>query len=461
MFKSYHAALPRRMYVIIGGAGQVGQYVARSLVQQGHELAIIEADEASAEKISSIDALVVRGNAASPDRLEEAGVKKADVFVGVTNSDEVNLVGSALAHSYGARTIARINNPDYVDEPVSTSLERTLGVNIAVCPDLATSARVTRIFLTPTLLDTEVLAEGQVQLLESHIGASAPVAGVAIRDMNLPRYTNIVAIFRGKETIIPDGSEVIQAKDDVIAIMGAQEEVPVVAELFGYSPTVTRKEKAERIVIAGATRIGRAIAARLEKLMEVVLLDPSAQACRLASESLSSTLCIQGDPTDREVMVEEDLIEVDAFVGATPREDLNTLSCVMAKQNGARMTIAVVYQPELRLTLHEVGVDVAVSPTIATMNAILQHVHFKKGLASLYVLHHGNARVVEFAVTERSRIAGLTIGKAGLPRNSLVAAIVRNHHTIIPRGDDAIYPGDRLIMFARTNVIPRLAEAIL
>jgi len=461
MFKSSDATLPLNMYVIIGGAGQVGQYVARSLVQQGHELAIIENGEASAEKISSIDALVVRGNAASPAKLEEAGVKKADVFVGVTNSDEVNLVASAIAHSHGARTIARINSPDYIDEPVSTSLERTLGLNIAVSPDLATSSRVSRIFMTPTLLDTEMLAEGQVQLLESHISASAPVAGVAIKDMNLPRSTNIVAIFRGKETIIPDGSELIQAKDDVIAIMGAQEEVPVVAELFGYSPSVTRKEKAERIVIAGATRIGRTIARNLEKIMEVVLLDPSAQSCRLASETLSNTLCIQGDPTDREVMIEEDLSDVDAFIGATAREDLNTLSCVMAKQHGAKVTIAVVYQPELKTTLHDVGVDVAVSPTIATMNAILQHVHFKKGLASLYVLHQGNARVVEFIVTERSRIAGKTIAKAGLPKNSIVAAIVRDSRTIIPHGDDSIYPGDRLIMFARTNVIARLADAIL
>jgi len=104
---------------------------------------------------------------------------------------------------------------------------------------------------------------------------------------------------------------------------------------------------------------------------------------------------------------------------------------------------------------------VAVSPTIATMNAILQHVHFKKGLASLYVLHNGNARVVEFEVTERSKIAGKTLGKAGLPKNSIVAAIVRDGHTIIPHGDDSFYPGDRLIMFVRTNVLPRLADTIL
>jgi len=450
-----------RMYVIIGGAGQVGQYVARSLIQQGNELAIIESDEAAADKVGSIDALLVRGNAASPAKLKEAGVKKADVFVGVTNSDEVNLVSCALAHSYGCKTIARVNSGDYIDEPVSSSLERNLGVNIAVSPDLATSSRVTRIFLTPTLLDTDVLAQGKVQMLESYISPNAPVAGVAIQDMNLPSHTNIVAILRGKETIIPEGSEIIQAKDDVIAIMGEQEDIPIVAELFGYSPTVTRKQKAERVVIAGATRIGRHIAQSLEKFMDVVLLDPSQNACRLASETLTNTLCIQGDPTDREVIADEELGDVDAFIGATAREDLNTLSCVIAKQNGAKVTIAVVYQPELKTALHEVGVDVAVSPTIATMNAILQHVHFKKGLVSLYVLGHGNARVVEFVVTERSQIAGKTLKQAGLPKNSLVAAIVRDAKTIIPHGDTAVFPADRLIMFARTNVIPKLADAIL
>jgi trk system potassium uptake protein TrkA len=449
------------MYVIIGGAGQVGQSIARSLVQQGQELAIIEADDAAADRASAIDALIVKGNCASAAKLEEAGVQKADAFIGVTNSDEINIVASALAHSYGAKTIARVNSGDYINEPVSSAFERSLGINVAVSPDLATSSRISRIFMTPTLLDTDVLAGGKVQMLESRIRPDAPVVGVAIKDMNLPTHTNIVAIFRHKETIIPEGSEVIQAKDEVITILGEQEDVPVVAELFGYSPMVTRKQKAERVVIAGATRIGRHLAGSLEKMMDVVLIDPSESACRMASETLANTLCIQGEPTDRDVMQEEGLADVDAFIGATSREDLNTLSCLMAKQNGVRVTIAVVYRPDLRSALQDVGVDIAVSPTIATMNTILQHIHFKKGLVSLHVLHHGNARVVEFEVTEKSRIAGKTIKKAGLPKNSLVATIVRDTKTIIPHGDTPIYPGDRLIIFTRTSVIPKLADAIL
>ncbi len=449
------------MYVIIGGAGQVGQYIARSLVQQGHELAIIERDEAQADKVASLDALIVKGNAASPARLRDAGVDRADVYVAVTNSDEVNLVSSSLAHSHGARTIARVNSPDYIDEPISSALERSLGVNVAVSPDLATSSRISRIFLTPTLLDTDTLAQGHVHMLESRISSNAPVVGVEIKDMSLPEHTNIVAIFRGRETIIPGGSETLQPKDEVITIVGEREALPIVAELFGYSPAVTRKESAEKVVIAGATRIGRDVARRLEELMQVVLIDPSESACNHASGELSSTLCIQADPTDRDVIHEEELGEVDAFIGATAREDLNTLSCLIAKQYGAKVAIAVVQDPELRLTLHDVGVDIAVSPTISTMNAILQHVHFRKGLASLYVLHHGNAKVLEFEVTERSKVAGRLIKRAGLPKSTLVAAIVRETETIIPRGSDRIMPGDRLIMFAKTSVVPRLAEAIL
>ncbi|MGQ9582420.1 MAG: Trk system potassium transporter TrkA [Thermoplasmatota archaeon] len=449
------------MYVIIGGAGQVGQYIGRSLAQQGHELAIIEKDEAQAEKVSSLDALLINGNAASPAKLEEAGIKKADVYVAVTNSDEVNIVSCALAHSYGARTIARVNSSDYINEPISSALERSLGINIAVSPDLATASRISRIFLTPTLLDTDSLAQGQVQMLESRISGEAPAAGVAIKNMDLPANTNIVAIFRGRETIIPDGSEVLQPKDEVITIVGEREALPVVAELFGYPPTVTRKENAEKVVVAGATRIGLNVAKRLEKLLKVVLIDPSESACRMVSGELASTLCIQGDPTDREVIQEEELGDADAFIGATAREDLNTLSCLMAKQYGVKITIAVVYQPELKTTLQDVGVDIAVSPTIATMNAILQHVHFRKGLASLYVLHHGNARVLEFEVMEASKVAGKLIKKANLPKSALVAAIVRENETIIPRGDDRILPGDRLIMFAKTSVVPKLASTIL
>ncbi len=192
--------------------------------------------------------------------------------------------------------------------------------------------------------------------------------------------------------------------------------------------------------------------------MNIVLIDEDEDRCKMASERLLSSLVIHGSGTDDEVLLEEGIGNVDAFLATTNSEETNILSCILAKQYGAKKTLALVDRPELKNMLEGIGIDIAISPRLATVSGILQHVH-RAEMLSLSVLHKGEARIVELKkVSPTSKIAGKKLKRANFPKNTLVGAIVRNNSVIIPGGEDVVNVGDSLIVFARTDTIPKLVR---
>ncbi|MEM2900919.1 MAG: Trk system potassium transporter TrkA, partial [Thermoplasmata archaeon] len=384
------------MYAIIGGAGEVGYYVAKSLYSEGYNIAIIEKDPTAADHAETLDALVIRGNAASPRILEEAGIKNADIYIGVTSSDETNMIGCAIANSYGCKTIARINNTDYVDDPVTTEKYRGIGIHVAICPDLVAATKMARIITMPALLDTDIFAKGKIQILETKIEENSEAAGKMVQSIPIPSQCNLVAIFRDQETIIPQGNTKLMPNDCVVTAIGDPSCLHKVESLFGTSRSLTMSEgDIKKVMIVGATRIGIRLAKILERQADVVLIEPDEGKCKIAAEQVAGSIIIHGSPTDKEVLKDEGILNVDAFLAATDKEGVNVLACLLAKQLGAKKTIALVDQPELKTTLMDIGVDIAISPRLATVNSILQYAHQSKSLLSLSVLQNGEARVLE------------------------------------------------------------------
>lgn len=446
------------MSVVIAGAGEVGFHIARSLYSEGYEVAIIEANEKAANRAESLDALVVRGNAAATSYLEEAGIREAKNFIAVTGSDEVNMVACSIAKSYGVRTIARINHTDYIDRPVSLDRFKLLGIDVAICPDLVAAHKIVRILTSPpALLETDVFAKGKIKVVQVIPGADAPVMGNAIRDVYWPKGTNLAAIFRKSDVIVPQGNDVIQPGDRVVMV-GDDVAIKETKELLGIKGKLSDDEDIQKVMIAGATRIGINIAKLLERDVDVTLIEPDPPMAEEASDLLSTALVIQGEPTDRELLMDEGIASVDTFIGATAAQGKNILSCFLAEKLGARSTIALIDQLELVDLLYDVGIDLATSPRIATVNTILQYVHQSEDLVSLAVMQQGEARVLEMMVTAKSKVAGKPLRKIGMPPNSIVAAIVRDGTTIIPHGETYIEVGDTAVVFSRTESIPKLKK---
>jgi trk system potassium uptake protein TrkA len=447
--------------VVIAGAGEVGYYTARSLYSEGWEVAIIESNPEAADRAEGLDALVVRGNAASVTKLEEAGIKEAQTFIAVTASDEVNMVACSIAKGYGVNTLARINHSDYIDRPVSTDRLKLLGVDVAICPDLVSAHKIVRILMEPpALLEADVFAKGRIKVVQVTPGEKSPVLGVPIRDIAWPRGANLAAIFRKGEVIVPRGPDTILSGDRVV-ILGDDASIRDMQKMLDIPVRKgTEEEPIQKVMIGGATRIGINIAKLLEPNVNVTLFEPNQARAEEASSQLGSTLVIQAEPTDRDVLFDEGIGTVDAFIGATELQGKNILSCLLAKRLGAGSTIALIDQMELVDLLHNVGVDLATSPRIATVNTLLQYTHRSEDLVSLAVMQQGEARVLEMVVTPSSKIGGRTLKRANLPQNTLVAAMVRGDETIIPHGDTMVEVGDTLVIFARTEAIPRLKKLI-
>ncbi len=443
------------MYAVIAGAGEVGFRIAKTLYREGFNLAVIEQNSEAADEAESLDALIVRGNAASMKKLEEAGIANADVLFAVTGSDEINILACAAAKSKGVKTIARINSLDYINEPVTNQLSR-FGVDVAICPDLVTATKISRILTMPSLMDVDIFVSGKVQITETRVKRTSPIAHKSIKELNIPARCNIVAIFRNSDVIIPHGGTKLLPDDRLVLSVADPRIMIKLDEIFGETtgkgPSRTSIEK---IMIVGATRTGLSLAQNLEKRAVVVLLDENEEACRRASEQLSNTLVINGSGTDEQLLVEEGIETIDAFVAMTNHEDTNILSCLLAKEYGARKTIALINRPGLKSMFEHIGIDVALSPMMATVSVALRYT-YKAEMLGLSVLHDGDAKVLEMRVRPGSRIEGKTLRKVRFPEGTVVAAVARGNEVLIPKGDDVIRGGDRLVVFAKTEAVPKL-----
>ena len=404
--------------------------------------------------------LVVNGNAASPAKLEEAYINSADIFIGVTGSDEINIISSALAKLKGCKTIARINNIEYIDEPIEIEKFRNLGIDTAVCPELVAAIKMSRILSIPSLVDLSIFANGKVQAFDTRVQPGAPVIGRTLKKSALPRKCNVAAIYRDADVIIPQGSDVFLPHDRAVIVLSDLEPIKHVAELFGHQEQVNVKNIVKKVMIIGASRIGMHLAKTLqEQDINVILIDESEEKCQMASERLPKVLVVHGSGTDKALLLDEGISNVDAFLATTNREETNILSCLLAKQHNAKRTIALVDRLGIKSMLEDVGVDLMVSPRLVTVSTILKYIH-RPGLLSITILSHGEAQVIEYKVTEKSKIREKPLKKIKFPKNTLVGAVVRNDKVLIPRGDFRIKLNDELIIFARTDAFQRLAKLI-
>jgi trk system potassium uptake protein TrkA len=448
------------VHIVIAGAGEVGFFLARAFYQSGNDVAIIESAGPAADRAETLDAKVVRGSAASLANLNEAGIEKAGLFLGVTSSDETNMIACALAKQADCRTIARINGRDFMNEPVSTTRYKSLGIDVAVCPDLVAAHRIAGTLTSPTMLDTTAFAGGRIQVFEVKPGPEAPILGKPVQSVQWPDYVNLCAILREPDVVIPHGLDVIRRGDSVVLTLLQGADMPALGALLDLPDRIVRAAPIEKVIVAGATRIGIHISHLLEGKADITLVEPDERLCRMAGEELTSTLVVHGAYTDRDLLEDEGIAETDAFVGATERDGANILSCLLAKRLGARRVLSLLDEADLRPYVGEIGIEHTTSPRYAAVAAILQNAHADPAFDTLHVLSEGEARVLEVRVSPDAKIGGLPLKRTKVPADTIVAAVVRGDDALIPHGDFVIQSGDRLILFARTDAISKLKKVL-
>lgn len=441
------------MRVVIVGAGKVGYILAQYLAKEDHEVIVIEQNEERRSIIqNSLDVMTILGNGASPEMLLDPEIRKADLMVAVTDSDEVNMIACMAAKQAGIqRTIARVRNQEYAEKD-KLKFNKFLGIDLTINPEMVTAVEISRILRTPAALDVEDFADGRVRMLEVKIPADSEWVSTPLRDLTLPPKILVAGILRRDRMLLPHGSDMILPYDCVFFVG----EYSAIEKFEKHFPT--RKSRVERVMIIGAGRIGRHLAVMLEKSgISVKVVDKNRDRCQELAARLSNGLVLCGEGTDLELLTEEGVRDADAVICLTDDDKLNLLIALIAKHLGTTKTFVRVGRSDYISLIEEVGVDVVLSPRLLTAGVILRQVR-RSDIVSISLLEGAKAEAMEIIVAASSPVAHRRLKEAKLPRNCLIVSIVRGDKIIIPDGNSWLEPGDRAIVFALPDTAPAVVK---
>ncbi|MFH1278130.1 MAG: Trk system potassium transporter TrkA [Candidatus Eisenbacteria bacterium] len=433
------------MKVIIVGAGEVGFHIANHLSKQNHDIAVIERSPEKHRFLrDKVNALVVLGSGSSAATLEEAGVENADLFIAVTDQDEVNLVACLLAREYNVpRLIARVRTLDYGREDGKLNASK-LGIDLLINPEAVVAGEICKIATHSLATEVVEFAGGQVLFIGLKVTAENPVAGVSLAELGEIRglYRLVVtAISRGEKTIIPRGEDRIQ-EGDIIYYMCNREDLSSVDYLFGLE-----KKETKSVFILGGGRIGYLVARTLaERGIHVKVIDRNPDHCRSIAQDLEHVLILNTEGTDVDTLENEGIRDADVYITVTQDDSANILYSLLAKQRGAKRAVALVNHPVLLALAPTLGVDACISPRLATAGEILRYVR-KGEVLSLAMVERSDAEVAEFIVPSFGAMVKRPLKDLSFPDGAIIGAVVRGEEVLIPRGDDHLEAGDHVIVF--------------
>jgi len=441
------------MKILIVGAGQVGYFLCDRLSQEGHEVTLVDHSEETIERAQDrLNVLGVAGNGASAEILEQAGIKDTDIFIAVTDLDEVNILACLLAREYSVSTrVARTKSIEYKDQRAVLSKEK-LGIDLLINPEDEVAEEMIRIACSSGAFDVAEFAEGQVQFLGYKIDEDSPLCDLTLMELGelrgIYRFV-VVAIHRKDETIIPYGEDSIQSGDRIY-LFAHQNDLPAIQYMLQTTQQDKRHEKKriQRSFILGGGRIGLQIAQGLEKLnAEVKLVERDEVRCLKLAEKLDKTVVLHTDGNDIQTLQDEGIEHADVFIAVTDNDETNILTCLLAKQHGVFRTLALVSRPELLGLATDLGIDACISPRLAAASAILKFVR-RGAIISLATIEGSNSEVLEIEIKANSGIIDTPLSDLHFPRGAIIGAIVRGKDYEIPTGDSTLQVGDRVIIFA-------------
>ena len=449
------------MRVLIAGAGEVGFRVGRDLVFRGHEVTMIDSNATAVKRAQTLDAQVFQGNAASAKLLvEEASLKNTDLFIAVTGKDIVNLAACTIAKKEGCSTIARINNPELTDMPEDYDHQQLFGVDAYVAPDELAMHRIWQILSRPALTRLEHFSVGKLRILEVRLSDSSPSVGRPLGNINLPPHCRIVLIAREEGVIIPKDADTLMPRDRILILLSEYSELDELSDALGIPKEITGERNIKRIMIAGTSRIAIRLAeqvSRRYKDVEIYIAEPDKEMAEAASSQLPEEVrVLVGSSTDRHFLREEGIRYEDLFVAATDREDLNVLSCLLAKKEGAKRTVALVYQTELEYVVQDTGIDTLINPKRVTVNAIVNRATSTDEIEGMEELEGGDASVREFLIKDKNGKTGKKISDLSLPEDTLIAMINRDGDAIFPDSNSSLEENDHVLVFTLKTKLPEV-----
>ncbi len=443
------------MNIIVAGAGEVGTHLAKMLSIEYHDIVVIDSDtDKLAHLSSSADLLVVEGSATSISALKEANVKKADLFVAVTSSENANILSATLAKRLGAKkVIARIDNNDYL-LPNNKEIFLNMGVDSLIYPEKLAAKEVISLLGHTSTTEFVDFSGGKLSLAVMRLEEDAPVIDQTllqtIKD-NQDLEFRAVAIAREGETIIPRGSDQFKVNDLVYVITNQSG----VKEMLEYSGKTNIE--VHNLMILGGGRIGVRIAYELEKEVNVKIIEKNKEESVRLANFFKNALVINGDGRDTELLMQEGLQYMDAFIAVTGNSETNILTCLAAKRMGVKKTIAEVENFDYIKLAESMGIDTVINKKLITASRIFRYT-MSTEVSAIKCLTGSDAEVLEFIVKPNSPVTKGKIKDINFPKDAIIGGVVRGDSSHIANGTTEIKAYDRVVVFALPSAINKVGK---
>jgi trk system potassium uptake protein TrkA len=441
------------MKVMIIGAGKLGMKLAASMLNGEIRVTLMDKNPIVLDRLKDhLDVLTVNANGASKEVLEELDIAGYDLTMAVTNSDESNILISSMAKRLGCKgSMARIRNPEYANQ--LEFMKEIYGIDHVVNPELATSKEILRYLMESYTFYFGDYGLGKVSLVNFDIKNLPDFVNKTISQLKCVDELLIVAISRNGNIIIPHGRTVLR-ENDFIYVFGRRDKIEIIARSLKQS---IDKKTVKKVMILGGSKIGYYLADSLsQRGIKVKIIESDVERCKeLADKLQNNVLVIHGNGTDINLLEEEDLADMDAFIGVTGYDEENLFMSLRAKQLEVGKVISKISRQSYIHIIERLGIDMAINPVNITASEILKYIRGDKVL-SVSLLLDGQAEVVEIIASENLQIIGKPLKKLVLPKGVIIGAIIHNEEVIIPNGDSIIMDGDRIVIFTLLSEITAL-----
>jgi trk system potassium uptake protein TrkA len=449
------------MKIIIAGAGEVGFHLAKLLSYESQDITLIDTQKENlAYADSHLDIRVLRGDATSYAVLTDAQVKNAELVIGVTSSETTNITLCMLAKQMGCkRTIARISNSEFIDKKDTIKFSE-LGIDELISPEELAAVEIQLLLNKSGFNDTYEFEEGKLIMIGVTLEKSAPFIGKMVKEAaNIFSELHFMPIalqrLGTQYTLIPRGDTVFKEGDTVYFITVKEG----VDEL--YKLTGKKKKEIKNVMILGGSKVGFKAARDLcEKKFNVKLIEKDKEKAFDLSDDLPNVLVINGDGRNVELLEEESLESMDAFIAVTGNSETNIMSCLVAKSKHIRKTIALVENMDYFQLSHSIGIDSLINKKLLAANHIFRHIR-KGEVVALMRLNNLNAEILEFVVKPDSKVTGNVIRDVDFPTTATIGGVVRNGKGYIALGGFEIMAGDRVVVCCLPETIPAIERLFL
>ncbi len=443
------------MKIIISGAGEVGSHLAKMLSGGMHDITVIDSDPKLLDDISgTTDVVTIEGDSTTFSILKKAAVRKADLFLAVNQVENINIISAMLAKQLGAKKcIARIDNNEYL-APNNKEIFINMGIDYLFYPEKVAAREVINLLGHTSTTEYVDFSGGKLSLVVFKLDATSPLIDKTPVDLvqNPEEMTyRIVAISRGNTTIIPHADDRF-GEGDTLYVITTQEASGEVSSLSGNHDV-----EVKNMMILGGSRIGVRIADELQNEMNIKLVEYNADKAYKLAERLERTLIINEDGRNTESMLEEGLNNMDAFVAVTGRSETNILTSMLAKRMGVKKVIAEVENLNYINLAESIGIDTVINKKLITASNIFRFT-MNTDVQAIKCLTGSDAEVMEFIVKPNSPATKNKIRDLGFPSDATIGGIVRGDRVMIAVGGTQIAAYDRVVIFAKPNVIPQMGR---